>query len=225
MAGAMVLRHAGGNHIARVRVAMGDGGFTALQADGGGDPHSARRDSAADSGVYHRRPGPIAAARAAAAGARRAASDSRRRRRRADGVVDLEPEQWHQVPDPALPDRRDDARRRSQLARDPCSSLGPCVSQPPRSANRYASGGKEFSCRTTNGGPAPAPQPQPQLNVVAQYIKDFSFENPNAPQSLTRRQPAAADRHSDQCRRQAAVGHRRRGDAQARGQGGERRQR
>jgi len=38
---------------------------------------------------------------------------------------------------------------------------------------------------TTNGGPAPAPQQQPQLNVVAQYIKDFSFENPNAPQSLT----------------------------------------
>jgi preprotein translocase subunit SecB len=37
---------------------------------------------------------------------------------------------------------------------------------------------------TTNGGPAPTPQPQPQLNVVAQYIKDFSFENPNAPASL-----------------------------------------
>jgi preprotein translocase subunit SecB len=36
---------------------------------------------------------------------------------------------------------------------------------------------------TTNGGPAPAPIQQPQLNVVAQYIKDFSFENPNAPQS------------------------------------------
>jgi preprotein translocase subunit SecB len=36
---------------------------------------------------------------------------------------------------------------------------------------------------TTNGGP-PEDQ-QPQLNVVAQYIKDFSFENPNAPQSLT----------------------------------------
>ncbi|MBI4366456.1 MAG: protein-export chaperone SecB [Deltaproteobacteria bacterium] len=36
---------------------------------------------------------------------------------------------------------------------------------------------------TTNGGPAV--QVQPQLNVVAQYIKDFSFENPNAPQSLT----------------------------------------
>ena len=25
---------------------------------------------------------------------------------------------------------------------------------------------------------------QPQLNVLAQYIKDFSFENPNAPHSL-----------------------------------------
>jgi preprotein translocase subunit SecB len=37
---------------------------------------------------------------------------------------------------------------------------------------------------TTNGGPAPAANQPPQLSVVAQYIKDFSFENPNAPQSL-----------------------------------------
>lgn len=29
-----------------------------------------------------------------------------------------------------------------------------------------------------------APGQGPQLNVVAQYIKDLSFENPNAPQSL-----------------------------------------
>ena len=36
---------------------------------------------------------------------------------------------------------------------------------------------------TTNG--APAENPPPQLNVLAQYIKDFSFENPNAPRSLT----------------------------------------
>lgn len=47
---------------------------------------------------------------------------------------------------------------------------------------------------TTNGGPAPggaapgAGADQPQLTVVAQYIKDFSFENPNAPQSLGARQ-------------------------------------
>ena len=35
---------------------------------------------------------------------------------------------------------------------------------------------------TTNGGPAEASAPQ--LSVLAQYVKDFSFENPNAPQSL-----------------------------------------
>jgi preprotein translocase subunit SecB len=36
---------------------------------------------------------------------------------------------------------------------------------------------------TNNGGEA-ANQPAPQLNVLAQYVKDFSFENPNAPGSL-----------------------------------------
>jgi len=42
---------------------------------------------------------------------------------------------------------------------------------------------------TTNGGPSE--DLQPQLTVVLQYIKDFSFENPNAPQSLapTQQQP------------------------------------
>ena len=34
----------------------------------------------------------------------------------------------------------------------------------------------------TNGGQAQ--DKPPQLNVLAQYIKDFSFENPNAPRSL-----------------------------------------
>jgi preprotein translocase subunit SecB len=48
---------------------------------------------------------------------------------------------------------------------------------------------------TGNGGPAQSPagaQGLPQLNVLAQYIKDFSFENPNAPRSLTpsQNQPA-----------------------------------
>jgi preprotein translocase subunit SecB len=43
---------------------------------------------------------------------------------------------------------------------------------------------------STNGGQSGAEtgaQPQqtpPQLNVMGQYIKDFSFENPNAPQTL-----------------------------------------
>jgi preprotein translocase subunit SecB len=41
---------------------------------------------------------------------------------------------------------------------------------------------------TTNGGDTPpTPQPQgqaPSLNVLAQFTKDFSFENPNAPRTL-----------------------------------------
>jgi len=41
---------------------------------------------------------------------------------------------------------------------------------------------------TTNGGPAEVAPPQ--LSVVAQYIKDFSFENPNAPKSLVTGQQA-----------------------------------
>ena len=41
-----------------------------------------------------------------------------------------------------------------------------------------------------NGGPAPQPQAgaQPQLNVLAQYTKDLSFENPNAPRILAGQQ-------------------------------------
>ena len=58
---------------------------------------------------------------------------------------------------------------------------------------------------TTNGGPAPAANQQPQLNVVAQYIKDFSFENPNAPQSLSRpersrRSPSRSTSAPSRCR-------------------------
>ena len=33
----------------------------------------------------------------------------------------------------------------------------------------------------TNGGPQPA---MPQIGVLAQYVKDLSFENPNAPRSM-----------------------------------------
>ncbi len=50
---------------------------------------------------------------------------------------------------------------------------------------------------TSNGGPAtaqiPPPQPDmPQIGVLAQYVKDFSFENPNAPRSMapTQQQPS-----------------------------------
>ena len=45
----------------------------------------------------------------------------------------------------------------------------------------------------TNGnGSPPTEAPQPQLNVLVQYTKDLSFENPNAPRSLgpQQQQPA-----------------------------------
>ena len=44
---------------------------------------------------------------------------------------------------------------------------------------------------TTNGGGAAPVAPEssaPSLNVLIQYTKDFSFENPNAPQSLMQQQ-------------------------------------
>ena len=109
MAGAMVLRHAGGNHIARMRVAMGPGGFTALQAENASTLTLL-------AGILLFIPGfitdvlglllllaPLRRALAALLGRKMAPA-------RTDGVVDLEPEQWHQVPDPALADRRDDGR-------------------------------------------------------------------------------------------------------------------
>ena len=38
---------------------------------------------------------------------------------------------------------------------------------------------------STNGGPGEAKIPvAPSLNVLGQYVKDFSFENPNAPRAL-----------------------------------------
>src|SRR6202167_401147 len=42
----------------------------------------------------------------------------------------------------------------------------------------------------TNGGPQP--QAAPHIGVLAQYVKDFSFENPNAPRSMapTGQQPS-----------------------------------
>lgn len=40
---------------------------------------------------------------------------------------------------------------------------------------------------TETSGPAAQPEPAqpPQIGILAQYVKDLSFENPNAPQSLS----------------------------------------
>jgi UPF0716 protein FxsA len=102
-AGVLVLRHAGGNHIARIRGAMGEGSFTALQADSTGG-------FVLLAGILLLVPGFITSVvglmtlfvplwRAVSTAFGRAPPA------RADGVVDLEPEQWHRVDDPALPGR------------------------------------------------------------------------------------------------------------------------
>jgi len=104
LAGALVLRHAGGSHIARVRLALGEGSFTALQADSSGFLILL-------AGILLLIPGfitDIAGLLLLIAPLRRALGAALRRggsTAPGDGVVDLEPEQWHRVPDPALPDR------------------------------------------------------------------------------------------------------------------------
>ncbi|MFX5537777.1 protein-export chaperone SecB, partial [Acinetobacter baumannii] len=44
----------------------------------------------------------------------------------------------------------------------------------------------------TNGNGTPQEGAPPQLNVLAQYTKDLSFENPNAPGSLQPQQQQPA---------------------------------
>jgi UPF0716 protein FxsA len=110
-AGALVLRHAGGNQIARVRVALGEGNFTALQADSSGGLILL-------AGILLLIPGFITdflGVMLLIEPLRQALGPVFQRGQpqpRGDGVVDLEREQWRRVPDPALPDRRDnDAQR------------------------------------------------------------------------------------------------------------------
>jgi UPF0716 protein FxsA len=111
LGGIMLLRHAGGNHIARVRMAMKDGvnqsSFSALQADGTGGLILL-------AGILLVIPGfitDIAGLLLLLAPLWRAVNRKLGRAAppgRTDGVVDLEPEQWHRVDDPALPGRRPD---------------------------------------------------------------------------------------------------------------------
>jgi UPF0716 protein FxsA len=105
VAGFLILRHAGGNHIQRVRVAVGNGNFAALRTDSAVGPILL-------AGILLLIPGFITdllallllvppLRRLAATGL-----DAFSAPRDRDDVVDLAPEQWHQVPDPSLPDQR-----------------------------------------------------------------------------------------------------------------------
>ena len=103
VAGGLVLRHAGGNHIARVKVALAQGQFTSLQADNTGALTLL-------AGILLLIPGFITDVVGLllffATLFRRGSPPPQ-----PDGVVDLEPEQWRHVPDPVLPDRREDEQK------------------------------------------------------------------------------------------------------------------
>jgi len=104
-AGMLILRHAGGGHIARVKVALDEGSFTALQADSSGGLILL-------AGILLAVPGfitDVIALLLLVSPLRRALADAfgGGPAPRVDGVVDLPPEQWHRVPDPELPDRRE----------------------------------------------------------------------------------------------------------------------
>jgi UPF0716 protein FxsA len=102
LAGLLVLRHAGGTHVSRVRSALGQGSITALTADGTGSLTLL-------AGILLLIPGFITDV----AGLLLLLGAAFRRtpaRPAGDGVIDLAPEQWRRVDDPALGDGRSDDR-------------------------------------------------------------------------------------------------------------------
>lgn len=106
LCGALILRHGGSGHVARIRVALDQGSLTALQTDAWGGVIVL-------AGILLLIPGfitDIVALLLLAGSLRRVFVSAPPRRE--DGVVDLAPEQWHQVPEPSLPDHRKDERDR-----------------------------------------------------------------------------------------------------------------
>ena len=103
LAGGLVLRHAGGSHIARVRLALNQGSFTALQADSSGGLILL-------AGILLLIPGFITDT----VGLMLLFTSLFRRGfppPQPNGVVDLEPEQWRHVSGPMLPNRSEDVQK------------------------------------------------------------------------------------------------------------------
>jgi UPF0716 protein FxsA len=108
VAGLLILRHAGGAHIARIRVALGQGTFTAFQADSKGGVTLL-------AGILLVIPGfisDVVALLLLVGPLRRRIGDlfggTASKGQQEDGVVDLAPEQWHRIPTPSLPKQRRD---------------------------------------------------------------------------------------------------------------------
>ena len=101
LCGALILRRAGGGHVAHIRVALDHGSFAALQTDAWGGLTLL-------AGILLLIPGFITdiVALVLLAGSLRLTFVGKQPRQ--TGVVDLTPEQWHQVPEPSLPDRERD---------------------------------------------------------------------------------------------------------------------
>ncbi len=102
-AGMLVLKYAGGAHIERVRTALGASSFSALHADSQGS-------LVLFAGILLLIPGfitdLIGLFLLVSSLFRRGDAVPAQR----DAVVDLEPEQWHRVPDKSLPDQRNSER-------------------------------------------------------------------------------------------------------------------
>ena len=102
-AGLLVLRHAGGTHVARVRAALDEGRVTALSADGTGALTLLAGILLLIPGFITDLAGLLLLLGTNFGGGRSPTAS--------DGIVDLEREQWRQVDDPALPDRREHDNR------------------------------------------------------------------------------------------------------------------
>ena len=98
LVGLAVLRHAGGTHVSRVRAAFGDGSINALSADGRGSLTLFAGILMLVPGFITDVGGLLLLAAAPFLGTGRRAAD--------DGIIDLAPEQWHQVNDREIADRR-----------------------------------------------------------------------------------------------------------------------
>ena len=106
LCGALILRHAGRAHAAHIRVAMDNRSFTTLATD-------LRGGRTLLAGILLLIPGfitDVVALVLLVGSLRRTFIGAAPRQE--DGVVDLAPEQWHQVHDPSLSDHRKDERRR-----------------------------------------------------------------------------------------------------------------
>lgn len=68
----------------------------------------------------------------------------------------------------------------------PSKAVGKAPPAPPRvnGGSKPAVAAPLVADATTLSAPPPEPGAQPSLKILGQYMKDFSFENPNAPQSL-----------------------------------------